>query len=212
MFDGAFGLAGNIHLAFVQALAQIVRRQVNQYDFIGRIKKRIGDGFPHLDTGYAAHHVVQAFQMLNIHRGEDVNACLKQLLNILPALRMAGAWRIAVRQFVHQDQGRAAGKGGIKIKLRDQPPAMADTLGRLRRQPRQQRSRLFATVGFHHADENIKPLRPKPLGFRQHGEGFPDTRAGAEKNFQLATVGFSRLFKQPVRIRAHGLVGHLVLP
>ena len=73
----------------MQALAQIVRRQVNQYDFIGRIKKRIGDGFPHLDTGYPAYHVVQAFQMLNIHRSEDVDAGFKQLLNILPALRVA---------------------------------------------------------------------------------------------------------------------------
>jgi hypothetical protein len=49
-------------------------------------------------------------------------------------------------------------------------------------------------VGFHHADQNIEPLRPKPLGFRQHGEGFPDARAGAKENFQFAAMGFSRLF------------------
>ena len=101
MFDGAFGLAGNIHFAFMQALAQIVRRQVNQYDFIGRIKKRIGDGFPHLDTGYAAHYVVQAFQMLNVDGSENINASFQQFFDILPAFGMTGTWRITVRQFVH---------------------------------------------------------------------------------------------------------------
>ena len=89
---------------------------------------------------------------------------------------------------------------------------MADAAGRLGGKPLQQRCRLFTSVGFNHADEYIEPLRPKPLGFRQHGEGFPDTRAGAKENFQFAAMGFSRLFKQPVRIRAHGLVGHLVFP
>jgi len=46
-------------------------------------------------------------------------------------------------------------------------------------------------VGFYHAYQYIEPLRPKPLGFRQHGEGFPDACAGAKENFQFAAMGSS---------------------
>jgi hypothetical protein len=30
---------------------------------------------------------------------------------------MAGAWRIAVRQLIHQNQRRTAGEGGVEIEL-----------------------------------------------------------------------------------------------
>lgn len=89
MFDGALGTAGNINLSFVQALAQIVRRQVNQYHLIGRIKERVGHRLAHLNAGHAADHVVQAFKMLNVNRCEHINAGLEQLFNILPAFGMA---------------------------------------------------------------------------------------------------------------------------
>ena len=89
MFDGPFGLPGDIDFAFVQTLAQIVRGQVDQHHFIGRIEKRIGDGFAHLNACDAADHVVQAFQMLHVNGGKDVDTRFQQLFNILPALRVA---------------------------------------------------------------------------------------------------------------------------
>ena len=89
MFDGALGLAGNINLAFVQALAQIVRGQVNQHHFIGGIKEGVGHRLAHLNAGHAADHVVQAFEMLNVNRREYIDAGFEQLFYILPALWVA---------------------------------------------------------------------------------------------------------------------------
>ena len=77
VFDSAFGLACNIDFPFMQALAQIVWRQVHQHYFISGVKERIRHRFAHLNAGHAADHVVQAFKMLNIHRGEDVNPGFK---------------------------------------------------------------------------------------------------------------------------------------
>ena len=108
-----------------------------------------------------------------------------------------------MRQFVHQDQGGATGEGRVEIELCDQAATMADAVRGLCGQPLQQRRCLFTAVGFHHADKNIEPLRPEPLGFGQHSERFPDACTGTEEDFQFATMGFSRLFEQPVRIRAH---------
>ena len=77
MFNGALSLPGNIDFAFFQSLAQIVRRQVHQHHVVGGIEKRIGHGFPYLNSGDATDHIVQTFQMLNVDGSENINACFQ---------------------------------------------------------------------------------------------------------------------------------------
>ena len=77
MFDGTLGLSGNIDFAFVQALAQIIRRQIDQHHFVSGIEERVGHRLAHLNAGHAADHVVQAFQMLHVNRCENINASFK---------------------------------------------------------------------------------------------------------------------------------------
>ena len=101
MFNGALRLPGNIDFAFFQPLAQIVRGQVHQHYVVGGIEKRIGHGFPYLNSGDAADHIIQTFQMLNVDGCENINASFQQFFDILPAFRMTRTWRITVRQFVH---------------------------------------------------------------------------------------------------------------
>ena len=47
--------------------------------------------------------------MLDVNGSENIYPGLQQFIHILPALWMAGAWRIAVRQLIHQNQRRTAG-------------------------------------------------------------------------------------------------------
>ncbi|GCN66854.1 hypothetical protein ExPCM20_00394 [Escherichia coli] len=101
MFNGAFRLPGNIDFTFFQPLTQIVRGQVHQHHVVGGIEKRIGHGFPYLNSGDAADHIIQTFQMLNVDGCENINASFQQLFDVLPAFRMTRTWRITVRQFVH---------------------------------------------------------------------------------------------------------------
>jgi hypothetical protein len=150
--------------------------------------------------------------MLHVDGSKNVDPGFEQLFHILPALGMARSGYVAVRQFVHQDQRRAAGEGGIKIELRDRAAAVGDMPGRLRRQPGEECRGLLTTMGFCHADQDIEPLGTQALGFGQHGEGFTHARTGAEEDFQLAAMRRGGLFQQAVRIRAQGLVGHLVVP
>ncbi len=74
MFDGAFGLTGDIDFAFMQALAQIIGGKINQYHFVRGIKEGVGHRLTDLNAGHAAHHVVQAFEMLNVNRREHIDA------------------------------------------------------------------------------------------------------------------------------------------
>lgn len=56
--------------------------------------------------------------MLYVDGGQYIDARFQQLLNILPALGMARALHVGVRQLIHQDHRRMASQRGIKIKLR----------------------------------------------------------------------------------------------
>lgn len=88
MFNGAFGLPGDIDFAFFQALTQIVRWQIDQHHLVGSVK-RIRYGFAYLNSRHAADHVVQAFKMLHVDGGKDINTGVEQFFNVLPALGMA---------------------------------------------------------------------------------------------------------------------------
>ena len=208
VFDGAFGLAANVHLALIQALAQIVRRQIHQNDIIGGVKEGVGDGFAYLHAGNTADHIIEAFKMLDVDGGEDVDTGFEQFFDVLPAFRVARTRRVAMRQFVHQDQRRAAGQRGIKVKLMDVASAMGNALLREGAKPLQHGGGIFAAVGFRHADQNIQPLSAQPLRFRQHSPGLTHPGAGAEKHLQLAAMRRSGLLQQTVGVRTQRLVTH----
>ena len=183
VLDSALGLAADIDFALIEPLAQIVRGKVHQHHVVRGVKEGIGDGLSHLHAGDPADDVIQTFQMLDVNGGEDVNPGLQQFVHILPALWMAGAGGITVRQLIHQNQRRTAGEGGVEIELIHVAPAVGEPPRRQGAQALQHRGGLFPAVGLRHANQNIQPLRPEPLRFRQHRPGFPHPGAGAEEHF-----------------------------
>ena len=79
----ALRLIGDVDLAFPQALDQRLGRQIDQLDLVGVLKHAVGHGFPHPDAGDAFDDVVQAFQMLDVQRGQDVDAGFEDFLHVL---------------------------------------------------------------------------------------------------------------------------------
>ncbi len=73
--------------------------------------------------------------MLDINGGKNVDARVEQLIDILPALRVARAGRIAVRQLIHQDQRRVTGKRRVEIELLHHAAPVMNTLKGLDSQP-----------------------------------------------------------------------------
>ena len=110
-------LLRHIHLAGLQARQQFVGRDVDQHHFIGGVEHLVGHGFPDAHVGDAADDVVEALQMLHIQRGEDIDARGQQFIDILPALRMARALHVGMRQFVDQDQRRDGAQRRIQIEF-----------------------------------------------------------------------------------------------
>ena len=211
VFDSALGLAADVDFALIEPLAQIVRGEVHQHHVVRGVKEGIGNRLPHLHAGDPADDVIQAFQMLDVNGSENIYPGLQQFIHILPALWMAGAWRIAVRQLIHQNQRRTAGEGGVEIELIDVPPAMGKPPRRQSAQALQHRGGLFTAVGLRHANQNIQPLGAQPLRFRQHRPGFPHPGAGAKEHFQFAAMRGGGVLQQAVRVRAQRLVTHLLI-
>ena len=100
----ALGLLRQVDLAGLQPLEQLVGRQVDHHHLVGLVEQPVGHRLPDADAGDAADDVVQALQVLHVHRRPDVDAGVEQLLHVLPALGVARARRVAVRQLVEQHQ------------------------------------------------------------------------------------------------------------
>ncbi len=147
--------------------------------------------------------------MLDVQRRPDVDAGGQQLLDVLPALGMARARDIGVGAFVHQQEPRPPGQGGVDVELHQGAPAIGDRLSRQDFQPLEQGRGLGSPVGFHHPHQHLGPLRLPPPGLLQHLVGLAHARRHAEKDLEPAAPGPLRFLQQRIRIGATRLVeGH----
>ncbi len=203
---------GDIDLAVGQPLQQLFGRNVDQRDFVGGVEHLVGNGFAHPDARQFGHLVVDAFQMLDIQRGIDVDAGIEQFLDILPALRVARTRRIGMGEFVHQDQAGPALQRTVEVELPDLDAAMVDLQKRQNRQPLGESCRFAAAVMFDNADHDVAAALQLTPGFGQHGVGLAHTGRGAEEDLEMTAPVLFRLIAEQlqqfvgVRAAVSGLV------
>ena len=168
----------------------------------------VGHGFVHLDADDAAHHIVEAFQVLHVQRGPDVDAGGQQLFHILPALGVARAGHIAVRQLVQQQHIGVLLQCAIQVKLRQLPPLVGQGLARQLAQAVQLLLGLGPAMGFDQAHQHRAAGLALALGGSQHGIGLAHASIGAKVDAQLAACGLHlfglQLGDQRIRIGARG--------
>ncbi|KPY58025.1 RNA helicase [Pseudomonas syringae pv. spinaceae] len=149
--DGSARLLRYVDLAVAQALEQLAWRQVDQHQVEGFLQHPIGQCFTHLHAGDAAHLIIEAFQVLDVDGGIDVDAGREQFLNVLPAFGVPAAGRIGVRQFVDQHQARRRLEQRVEVHFFEGHAAVFGAQQGLLRQAVEQRLGFRAAVGFHHA-------------------------------------------------------------
>ena len=208
MLQRALGLFGDVDLALLKPLDQVVRREVDQFDAVGAVEHRIRHGLAHPHMGDLRHHVVEAFDVLDVDRGVDVDAVRQQFLDVEVAFGMAAARRIGVGEFVDQRELRAARDQRVEIHLLENLVLVVEPLAAARfRGPCEQRLGFRPAVGFDHADHDID-AGPQP-GMRalQHLVGLADPRCCAQENLQAAGPALlpPRGFQK--RIRRGPLIG-----
>ena len=97
--------------------AQRLRGHVDQFDLFGGPDHLVRHGLGLLDAGDRGDHVVEGFQVLDVHRGDHVDAGVQQLFDVLPPLVVRGAGGVGVRQFVDQRDLRVPGQHGVGVHL-----------------------------------------------------------------------------------------------
>ena len=133
---------GRVDVAACEPVAERDRGEIDQLQLFRATHGLVRDRLALLDGCDLLDDVVQRLQVLDVHGRDDVDPGLEQLLDVLPALRIARAGDIGVRELVDERDLRPPGEHGVDIQLLEvtvpvaHPPSRhhlesADLLGRL---------------------------------------------------------------------------------
>ena len=217
MLQRALGLLGDVDLALLEPLNEVVGRQVDQFDGVGAVEHRIRHGLAHPHMGDLRDHVVEALDVLDIDRGIDIDAVREQFLDVEIALRMAAAGRVGVGEFVDQRKLRTARDQRVEVHLAEHLVLVIEPFARQHFKAGQQRLGLGPAVGFDHADDDIDARFQLGMRALQHLVGLADPGSGADEDLQLAglIVVTPRRLQQRIRrgslFRVEALICHKAL-
>ena len=200
MLQRALGLLGNVDLAFLEALDEVVRGEVHKLDRVRAVEHLIGDGLAHTHAGDLRDDVVQAFDVLDVDRGVDVDAAVQQFFDVEIALRVAAARRIGVGEFVDESELRAARDDRVDVHLIEGLPPVIDALARNDLKAVEQHLGFLAAVRLNDADNEVHAFLLLGARGLQHFEGLADPRRGANEYLQFSGAPFLApgCFKQGV--------------
>ena len=118
--ERALRLLRDVDLPVPEALEQLVGREVDQ-THLGRPPRarRSGHRLAHDDAGDLRDDVVEALDVLHVERRVDVDPSVEELFDVLPALRVARARRVRVRELVDEDEAGPPRERGVEIELLD---------------------------------------------------------------------------------------------
>ena len=149
------GCLRHIDLAVVQALDELVGREIDQNDVGGLLQDPVGNGLAHGDAGDARHDVGETLEMLDVERRPDADARVEQLLDVLPALRMPAVRSVGVGELVDDDQLGLALERRVQIKFVERAAVVFDPAPRQDFEPFDERARLGAAMSLDEPDDDI---------------------------------------------------------
>ena len=122
-------LLRRIDLPGLEPLEQILDGQIEVHDLVGLLEEAVGDGLAHRHAGVARHQIVEALEVLDVERADDVDAGVEQLEHVLVALAVAAAGHVGVRHLVDDRDLRLARQDGVEVHLLDDDAAVLDLAG-----------------------------------------------------------------------------------
>ena len=178
------GIVREVDLPGPHPRHEFVRREIHDFDIIRRVEHRIRNGLAHTDPGDLRHHVVQALDVLDIERCEDIDPGSQDLLDVLVALRMPRTRRIGVRELIDQGEGRAPFEQGFEIHLGKAAALVVDVPPRQHLQTVQERLRLGPAVCLDDGRDHVQAVAQSRMGRGQHLVGLTDPGGSAEEDLQ----------------------------
>src|SRR5262249_21748381 len=107
---------------------------------------------------------------------------------VLPALEVARAWRIRVRQLVEQDERGAPCERGIEIEFRQRDAAIVERAARRHLEALGQAPGLRAAMRLDESDEYVDARALPLVRLDEHRVGLADAGARAEEDLELGAA------------------------
>ena len=177
-----------VHVAVRHPSAQRLGGHVDELDLVGPTHPLVGHGLPLAHPGDALDDVVDGVQVLDVHRGDDVDAGLEQLLDVGEALLVAGPGGVRVGELVDQRDVGPSPQQGVEVHLGDDRAAVLDAAPGQHLEVIQSLPGRSAPVRLDHAHDHICAACPPPCTLVEHRVGLADPRCRAEVDAQLATA------------------------
>ena len=178
---------GRVDVAVGHAAPQGFGGRVDELDLVGGANPGVGHRLALCDAGDALDDVVQALEVLDVHRRDDIDARFEQLLDVLPALRVSTARGIGVRELVDERHRGMASEHSVEVHLVESRAAVLDLPPRDDLEVAELLDRLRAGVGLDETDHDVgAPLGPA-AALVEHVEGLAHARRGTEVDAQRAS-------------------------
>src|SRR5262245_21005417 len=184
--EGGVDALGRVHVAAREPVARRSGRGVPELDLGGAADDLVGDRLLLLDAGDLLDDVVQRFEVLDVERGDDRDARVEQLLDVLPALVVPRAGRVRVRELVDEGDVGPAGEHGVDVHLPDGCSAVLDVFARDDLEVADLFRRLRPAVWLDVADDDVLAVAGAAPPLVEHGVRLADARCGAEVDAELA--------------------------
>jgi hypothetical protein len=164
------------------AAAQRLRGHVDQLDLLGGADHRVGHGLALFDAGDLGDHVVERLQVLDVDRGQHVDAGVEQFVHVLPALGVARAGDVGVCELVDDGDLGPAGEDGVDIHLGEPRAPVLHVATRHDLQVGEHGLGVLAPMGLDEGDDHVGAALGAPVGLFEHGVRLADARGGAQED------------------------------
>ena len=140
----------------------------------------------------------EAFDVLDVNGGEDVDVVIEEIEDVFIALGEAAALYVGVGEFVDEGYLRVAGEDGVDVHLGEERALVGEFAAGDLLELGSEFGCAGAAVGFDDADDYILASAVAADAFAEHGEGFADARSVAEKDLEAAAALLAVAGEQPV--------------
>ena len=136
--------------------------------------------------------------MLDVERGEDVDAGGEDLLDVLIALGVLGAGSVRVGELVDQAQLGRAAQDCVQVHLLQHRLPVAHAHTRQQGQPLGELGGLGAAVCLEQSDHDVTARLQLRVTLEQHAKGLADPGGHSEEDLQVtaALIGSSRVTRR----------------
>ena len=185
--QGGVDPLGRVDVAVGHAAPKCLRAHVDELDLVGAAHDLVGHRLALLHAGDPLDDVVQALEVLDVHRGDDVDAGVEEVVDVLPALLVTAAGHVGVGELVDERHGGLAGQDGIDVHLLEGGAPVVEAAARHDFEVAELGLRPGPAVGLDETDHDIGAALVTAPALVEHGERLAHPGRGAEVHAQLPT-------------------------